>query len=125
MIINSNNLSQRNILANKCFYKTTSQIVYDLEQKGYQNATDEAAKIITAYHEQKTHRFKSFAYNNDYKKAFSDIDQAIETIANQLFYTYDSNKENAAYDAFKKFDYIRAILGYYRQKKMSIQDEEL
>ncbi len=124
MIINSNNLSQRNILAHKCFYKTTTQIVHDLEEKGYQNATDEAAKIIAAYHEQKSRLFKSFSYNDDYKKAFSDIDQAIESIANQVFYTFDVEKEEVAYEAFKKFDYIRVLLGYHRHKKMNMSDEE-
>ena len=99
--------------------------MYDLEQKGYLNATDEAAKIIAAYHEQRSRRFKSFSYNNDYKKAFADIDKAIETIANQVFYTYDNEKENAAYEAFKRFDYIRAILGYHRQKKITSSDEEV
>ncbi len=115
MIINSNNPLQRHILTNKCFYLTIAQIVHDFEQKGYPNAADEAAKVVAAYHSLVQKRSKN-TYNKDYNEAFARIDKAIKSMANQVFYTYDSQSFNAAYAAFKDFDYINAILGRQRLK---------
>lgn len=117
MIINSNNPLQRNILTNRCFYLTIAQIVHDFEQKGYQNAADEAAKVISAYHLLVQKKSKN-TYNKDYNEAFARIDQAIKTMANQVFYTYDTKSFDAAYAAFKDFDYINAILGRQRLKRV-------
>ena len=115
MIINSNNPLQRHILTNKCFYLTIAQIVHDFEQKGYPNAADEAAKVVAAYHSLVQKRSKN-TYNKDYNEAFARIDKAIKSMVNQVFYTYDSQSFNAAYAAFKDFDYINAILGRQRLK---------
>jgi len=117
MIINSNNPLQRHILTNKCFYLTTAQIVHDFEKKGYQNATDEAAKVIAAYHALVQKKSKN-TYNKDYNEAFARIDKAIKSVANQVFYTYDGRSFDAAYAAFRDFDYINAILGHQRLKKL-------
>lgn len=115
MIINSNNTLQRNILTNKCYYQTTAQILRDFETKGYQNAADETAKVIMAYHNLVQKKGKN-NYSKDYNEAFAKIDTAINNVANKLFYTYDKQSFDAAYQAFRSFDYINAILGSKRLK---------
>ena len=116
MIINSNNALQRHILTNKCFFLTTAQIVRDFEKKGYQNAADEAVNVIKAYHDLVQKKSKN-TYDKDYNEAFAKIDKAIKDVANQVFYTFDNRSFDAAYAAFKDFDYINAILGRERLKK--------
>jgi len=117
MIINSNNPLQRHILTNKCFYLTIAQILYDFEKKGYQNAAEEAVKVVRAYHDVVQKRSKN-TYGKDYNEAFAQIDKAIKSMANQVFYTYDNRSFDVAYAAFKDFDYINAILGRQRLKKL-------
>ena len=101
MIINSNDILQRNILTNKCFYQTTAQIMHDFEQKGYANSADENN------------------YSKDYNEAFGKIDSAIKSMANKVFYTYDKQSFDYAYRSFQNFDYINAIIGRQRLKKNS------
>ena len=119
MIINTNNHRQRNILTNKCFYQTIAQIVCAFEKKGYQNPTDEAAKVISAYHDLVLKKTKN-TYNQDYNEAFSKIDSAIKSMANKVFYVYDNKSFDIAYNAFREFDYIQAILAWKRLKKHTL-----
>lgn len=116
MIINSNDIMQRNILTNKCFYQTTAQIMRDFEQKGYANSADETAKVIAAYHSIAQKKSKN-NYSKDYNEAFSKIDNAIKSMANKVFYTYDKKSYDYAYQSFQNFDYINAIIGRQRLKK--------
>ena len=85
MIIDSNNKKQKSILTNKCFYQTTARIMRDFEEKGYANSADETAKVISAYHDIVKKKIKN-NYNADYNAAFKRIDNAIQTLANQVFY---------------------------------------
>lgn len=116
MIINSNDISQRNILTNKCYYQTTAQIMHDFEQKGYANSADETAKVIAAYHSVVQKKEKN-TYNKDYNEAFGKIDNAIKNMANKVFYSYDKKSYDCAYRSFQDFDYINAIIGRQRLKK--------
>lgn len=116
MIINSNDVLQRNIITNKCFYQTTAQIMRDFEQKGYVNSADETAKVIAAYHGVMQKKVKN-NYNKDYNEAFKLIDSAIRNMANKVFYTYDKQSYDCAYRSFQDFDYISAIIGRQRMKK--------
>ena len=109
MIIDGNNKKQRSILTNKCFYQTTAQIMSDFEKKGYANAADETTKVITAYHDIVKKKSRNH-YNNDYNAAFQKIDDAINNIANKVFYDYDKKRHDVAYQSFEEFDYISAIL---------------
>lgn len=118
MIINSNDILQRNILTNKCFYQTTAQIMHDFEQKGYANSADETAKVIAAYHNMVQKKSKN-NYSKDYNEAFGKIDSAIKSMANKVFYTYDKQSFDYAYRSFQNFDYINAIIGRQRLKKNS------
>ena len=86
MIINSNDVLQRNILTNKCFYQTTAQIMRDFELKGYANSADETAKVIAAYHNMVQKKSKN-NYSKDYNEAFSKIDNAIKSMANKVLIT--------------------------------------
>lgn len=88
MIIDSNNKSQRSILTNKCFYQTTARIMRDFEEKGYANSADETAKVIAAYHDLVKKKTKN-NFNADYNAAFQRIDNAIQTLANKVFYDCD------------------------------------
>lgn len=119
MIINSNDMLQRNILTNKCFYQTTAQIMRDFEQKGYANSADETAKVIAAYHNVVQKKAKN-TFNKDYNEAFEKIDAAIKNMANKVFYIYDKNSFDCAYRSFQDFDYINAIIGRQRLKKSKI-----
>ena len=116
MIINSNDSSQRSILTNKCYYMTTAQIMHDFEQKGYANSADETAKVIAAYHDVAQKKSRK-SYSKDYHEAFSKIDEAIKSMANKVFYTFDKKSFDFAYQSFKDFDYISAIIGRQRMKK--------
>ncbi|MBR1915403.1 MAG: hypothetical protein IJ830_03065 [Alphaproteobacteria bacterium] len=119
MIINSNNPLQRNILTYKCYYMTMAQIMHVLEKKGYQNPAEEAVKVVTAYHDLVAKNGKNH-YNKDYNEAFALIDNAIKKIANQIFYNLEAKSFDAAYEAFRDFDYINVVLGLRTPKKKSI-----
>lgn len=116
MIINSNDILQRNILTNKCFYQATADIMRLFEQRGYPNAADETAKVITAYHDIIQKKSKN-AYNQDYNEAFGKIDTAIKMLANKVYYIHDNQSYDLAYRSFQNFDYIGAIIGRQRMKK--------
>ncbi len=118
MIVDSNNLKQCSILTNKCYYQTMSQIMHDFEQKGYPNAADETLKVINAYHDIIRKKTKN-NFGPDYNEAFKKIDMAIDCMANQVFYTYDSKSHDVAYRSFQEFDYINAIVGRSHLKKSS------
>ncbi|MBQ9236204.1 MAG: hypothetical protein IJ184_07080 [Alphaproteobacteria bacterium] len=116
MIIDSNNKIQRSILTNKCFYQTTARIMRDFEQKGYANSADETMKAISAYHAVVQKRTKN-NFNADYNAAFRHIDEAINTLANQVFYDSDKKGVDLAYQSFEHFDHIKAIVTRQRAKK--------
>lgn len=118
MIIDSNNKKQRSILTNKCFYQTTAQIMHDFEAKGYANSADETAKVIAAYHQIVKKKAKN-NYNEDYNAAFRRIDNAIQSLANKVFYS-DKNSFDNAYHSFEEFDHINAIVTRQRVKKGSL-----
>ena len=118
MIIDSNNKKQRSILTNKCFYQTTAQIMHDFESKGYANSADETAKVISAYHQIVKKKSKN-NYNEDYNAAFRRIDNAIQSLANKVFYS-DKNSLDYAYQSFEEFDHINAIVTRQRVKKGSL-----
>jgi len=116
MIIDSNNQIQKSILTNKCFYRTTAQIMRDFEEKGYANSADETIKAIDAYHNVVKKKVKN-NYNADYNAAFKRIDDAISSLANKVFYIYDKDSFNYAYKSFENFDHISAIVTRQRAKK--------
>ena len=116
MIIDSKNETQKSILTNKCFYQTTVQIMHEFEKRGYANSADETAKAIAAYHELVQKKSKNH-FNKDYNEAFKKIDDAIKSLANKVFYSYDKQSLDYAYKSFAKFDYINAIIGRQRTKK--------
>ncbi len=116
MIIDGNNIKQRTILTNKCFYQTTARIMRDFEEKGYANSADETLKAITAYHNIVKKKEKN-NYNADYNAAFKRIDDAISSLANRVFYDYDAQSKDYAYKSFENFDHISAIVTRQRAKK--------
>lgn len=116
MIIDSNNLKQKSILTNKCFYQTTARIMRDFEEKGYANSADETAKVISAYHDIVKKKSKN-NFNSDYNAAFKRIDGAIQSLANQVFYDLDKKSLDYAYHSFEEFDHIGAIVTRQRAKK--------
>ena len=118
MIIDSNNKKQKSILTNKCFYQTTARIMRDFEEKGYANSADETAKVIAAYHSIVQKKTKN-NYNSDYNSAFKRIDNAIQSLANQVFYDCDKKSLDHAYHSFTEFDHIGAIVTRQRAKKSS------
>ena len=118
MIIDSNNKKQKSILTNKCFYQTTARIMRDFEEKGYANSADETAKVIAAYHDIVKKKTKN-TFNQDYNNAFRQIDNAIQTLANQVFYDCDKKSLDYAYHSFEEFDHIGAIVTRQRAKKGS------
>ena len=119
MIIESNNKSQRSILTNKCFYQTTARIMRDFEEKGYANSADETVKVIAAYHDLVKKKTKN-NFNADYNAAFQRIDNAIQTLANKVFYDCDKKAQDYAYHSFEEFDHINAIVGRQHVKKGSL-----
>ncbi len=116
MIIDGRNSKQRSILTNKYFYRTTAQIMSDLDSKGYANSADETLKVITAYHDLVKKKTKN-NYSADYNAAFEKIDKTIKTLANQIFYNYDKQSYDEAYRSFEAFDYVKAVLDRQHQKK--------
>ena len=116
MIIDGNNKKQRSILTNKCFYQTTAQIMRDFEEKGYANSADETAKVISAYHQIVKKKTKN-NFNSDYNAAFKRIDNAIDSLANKVFYDCDKKSHDYAYHSFEEFDHINAIVARQRAKK--------
>jgi hypothetical protein len=115
MIIDPNNFRQRNILTNKYFYQTTSKIMSLLEEQGIENTADEALKVISAYRDIVTKRSKN-KFNTAYNRAFKQIDKAIESVANKVFYDSDIGYDKA-YRSFESFDHLNAILGRQRNRK--------
>ncbi len=116
MIIDGRNSKQKSILTNKYFYRTTAQIMSDLDSKGYANSADETLKVINAYHDVVKKKAKN-NFNADYNAAFEKIDKTIKTLANQVFYNYDKHSYDEAYRSFEAFDYINAVLDRQRNKK--------
>ena len=116
MIIDSNNETQKSILTNKCFYQTTARIMHEFEEKGYANSADETAKVIAAYHDVVQKKSKN-NFSKDYNEAFKKIDEAIKSLANKVYYSYDKQSLDYAYKSFAKFDYISAIIGRQHTKK--------
>ena len=86
------------------------------EDKGYANSADETAKVIAAYHNLVQKKVKN-NFSKDYNEAFQKIDSAIKGLANKVFYSYDDQSLDKAYNSFAKFDYINAIIGRQRVKK--------
>lgn len=115
MIIDGSNKKQRGILTNKCFYQTTAQIMKDFEQRGYANSADETLKVISAYHDVVQKKVKN-NFSPDYNRAFQKIDNAIKTLANQVFYDCDDKSYDNAYKSFEEFDYINAIVARQHSK---------
>ena len=58
-------------------------------------------------------------YNEDYNAAFRRIDNAIQSLANKVFYS-DKNSLDYAYHSFEEFDHINAIVTRQRVKKGSL-----
>ncbi|MFI3241973.1 MAG: hypothetical protein R3Y43_05345 [Alphaproteobacteria bacterium] len=116
MIIDSRNKQQKSILTNKCFYQITADIMRDFEDKGYSNSADETAKVINAYHSVVQKKSKN-NFNTDYNTAFRKIDNAIELLANKVFYDNQNQAHNLAYNSFENFDHINAIVGRQKNKK--------
>ncbi len=116
MVIDGSNKIQRSILTNKCFYQTTARIMFDFENKGYANAADETARVIAAYHDIVRKKSRN-NYNPDYNEAFKKIDDAIELMANKVFYDCDKKSYDYAYQSFEEFDHISAIVNRQRLKK--------
>jgi len=115
MIIDSSNFRQRNILTNKYFYQTTSKIMSLLEEQGIENSADETLRVISAYRDIVTKKSKN-KFNTHYNKAFKQIDAAIESVANKVFYDSDISYDKA-FRSFESFDHLNAILGRQRNKK--------
>ena len=115
MVIDGSNRKQRSILTNKCFYQTTAQIMHDFEAKGYPNSADETAKVIAAYHDIVKKKTRN-NFNPDYNEAFQKIDQAIELMANKVFYDCDKKSYDFAYQSFEEFYHINAIVNRQRLK---------
>ena len=118
MIIDSNNKVKRSILTNKCFYQTTAKIMRHFEDKGYVNSADETIKAFAAYRSIVQRKIKN-NYNSDYNIAFKFIDDAINTLANQVFYDCDKKGLDYAYKSFENFDHVKAIISRKRSHKNS------
>ena len=88
----------------------------DFEEKGYANSADETAKVISAYHAIVKKKTKN-NFSADYNEAFRRIDNAIQTLANQVFYDCDKKSLDYAYHSFEHFDHISAIVTRQRTKK--------
>ena len=88
----------------------------DFEEKGYANSADETAKVISAYHDIVKKKSKN-NYNADYNEAFKQIDNAIQMLANKVFYNADKKSVDYAYHSFEEFDHIGAIVTRQRAKK--------
>ena len=91
----------------------------DFEEKGYANSADETAKVIAAYHDLVKKKTKN-NFNADYNAAFQRIDNAIQTLANKVFYDCDKKAQDYAYHSFEEFDHINAIVGRQHVKKGSL-----
>ena len=91
----------------------------DFEQKGYANSADETLKVIAAYHDLVQKKVKN-NFNSDYNNAFQKIDNAIKSLANQVFYDCDGKSYDHAYKSFEAFDYINAIVARQHNKNSSI-----
>lgn len=91
----------------------------EFEEKGYANSADETAKVITAYHDIVKKKAKN-NFNADYNKAFSEIDDAIQGLANKVFYDCDKKSVDYAYHSFEEFDHIGAIITRQRAKNGSL-----
>lgn len=110
MIVDGNNVKQRNILINKCFYQTTLRIMHLFEQNGDGDFANKTIEAISAYHDivQKKRRNN---FGEDYNHAFDTIDSAIRNVANKVFYTYGSESFDRAYDSFREYNYLQVVRG--------------
>ena len=91
--------------------------MHDFEQKGYANSADETLKVINAYHSVIKQNIKS-NFNADDNAALQKIVDAIKMLANQVYYDYDRRSYDEAYRSFEEFDYVNAIIGRQRSKKI-------
>ena len=117
MIVDGNNIKQRNILINKCFYQTTMEIMHLFEKKGDGDFANKTIEAINLYHEivQKKRRNN---FGEDYNSAFDTIDSAIRKVANKVFYTYGEESFNMAYDSFRDYNYLQAVRGRLRNSSV-------
>lgn len=110
MIVDGNNLKQRNILINKCFYQTTIRIMHLFAEKGNGDFANKTIDAISAYHDI-VQKKKKNNYDQDYNAAFETIDSAIRNIANKVFYVYGQDSFDKAYDSFCDYNYVQAVRG--------------
>ena len=115
MIVDGNNVKQRNILINKCFYQTTIRLMHFFKEGGDGDYANKTIEAISAYHDIVQKR-KRNSYGKDYNQAFDTIDSAIRNVANKVFYTYGSESFNKAYDSFCNYDYIQTVRSQLHKK---------
>lgn len=116
MIVDGNNVKQRNILINKCFYLTTVKIMDFFASRGDADYADKTIEAIAAYHDA-VHKKKRVTDGGEFGSAFAAIDNAIRGVANKVFYIYGSDSYNKAYDSFRNYDYIRTIQSRLRDRR--------
>ena len=116
MIVDGNNIKQRNILINKCFYQTTIGIMRLFADKGNADFANKTIEAIAAYHDI-VHKKKRNNYDADYNAAFETIDNAIRNVANKVFYIYGSESFNHAYDSFCDYNYMQIVRNQLHKKK--------
>ena len=115
MIVDGNNIKQRNILINKCFYQTTINLMRFFEQTGNGDYANKTIEAISAYHDIVQKR-KRNNFDKDYNQAFDTIDSAIRNVANKVFYTNGSESFNKAYDSFCNYNYIQTVRAQLHKK---------
>ena len=108
MIVDGNNKKQRNILINKCFYQTTVKLMRFFAQKNSGDFANKTIEAIAAYHDIIQKR-KRNNFDEDYNQAFETIDNAIKSIANQVFYIYGTESFDKAYDSFRNYNYVQTV----------------
>ena len=116
MIVDGNNTKQRNILINKCFYQTTIRIMQLFAQDGDADYANKTIEVISAYHEIKQ-RKKRNTLEQNYRIAYDTIENAIQNVANKVFYTYGNESFSQAYASFCNYDYMQTIRSQLRKPK--------
>ena len=117
MIVDGNNKKQRNILINKCFYRTTVKIMDFFAQKGDGDYANKTIEAIAAYNDI-AQKKKRNNYNQDYNTAFETIDNAIKDVANKVFYIYGAESFDMAYDSFRNYNYVQTVRGQLHKKNL-------